>query len=147
MALAVVRPESLNCEDQPEIEVVRDGDSAEPEPVEDDESESTDDDDDDGDETDDEADDDDSEEDDDEEEDSSGHKRTRTFFGPMPHSRSPLSMDDEGEWPKLYNGYHCTIPGCDFAASTSAHVRHHIATASHWFLLQVSEAEEESQSR
>ena len=48
--------------------------------------------------------------------------------------RSPLARSIDGLHP-VYAGYHCTIEGCEFKASTPQHVRHHILTASHCYLL------------
>ncbi len=45
-------------------------------------------------------------------------------------ARSPLSASSQGRFP-VYTGYRCHIPGCDFAASTSQHLRHHMASAVH----------------
>ena len=66
---------------------------------------------------------------------SSSLKPQPSFFNHQPPRRSPLAQSSEGVFESVYKGYHCTISGCDFAASTAEHVRHHLRTASHWYLL------------
>lgn len=56
-----------------------------------------------------------------------------------PIRRSPLAQSNDGLYASVYAGYHCTIEGCGFSASTQQHVRHHMVTASHWYLLEVAE--------
>ena len=51
-----------------------------------------------------------------------------------PWRRSPLSLCEDGVHEHaVYTGYHCAIPGCGFTASSPQHVRHHMATVSHWW--------------
>ena len=84
---------------------------------------------------------DDSDTDSDSEDSASGHSESSSlkpqpsFFNHQPPRRSPLAQSSEGVFESVYKGYHCTISGCDFAASTAEHVRHHLRTASHWYLL------------
>lgn len=66
---------------------------------------------------------------------SSSTSSTSSFFNRPVIRRSPLSQSTGGPHP-VYAGYHCTIQGCSFKASTPQHVRHHMLTASHWYLLE-----------
>ena len=63
--------------------------------------------------------------------------RSSFFFRP-PLRRSPLSRSNDGfHHYGVYAGYRCKIAGCDFAASTEGHIRHHMTTASHCHLLEL----------
>ena len=137
VAIALAHSTSLSGEPELEVisEVAEPANSVAAHASESDSEEEDDDSDDDDDE--DSDDDDDSEEDDSDSDDEHDEslKSIPSFFNHQPPRRSPLSQTSEGEFQRVYKGYHCTIRGCDFAASTAEHVRHHIRSASHWYLL------------
>ncbi|PSR88982.1 hypothetical protein PHLCEN_2v4944 [Hermanssonia centrifuga] len=69
--------------------------------------------------------------DDDEEDSSSSHSSSVNSY-----ARSPLSKCLQDSRP-VFAGYHCTISGCGFSASTAEHVRHHRLTSNHGYLLEI----------